>query len=162
MISLPVAYYLETIREDLYSIRIKPIVPFVLSAFAFIATSKGIQTCFFDDSAVYNIHYSSRERLIEDLKSSELDVTFSRYNDTRYDDEHAEFHNLNDSISNLTVLIKDFNKSDSTVEISLGCWSYNNWSSLDDADEQLLEKHRTYVRRIFENEVLEKMGNYAP
>lgn len=159
---LPIAFYIETIKDKMYALRLSPVIPLIVSAFAFTATSRAPQTCFFDDSAIYYVSHFSRDSLIQDLKSSGLNVTFTKYHDTRYDDEHSEIHNLNDSIRNLVILIKDFSKNDNTVEISLGCWDYKYGTSLEDADEKTLEKHREYVKKIFEEKVLKKIEKNAP
>jgi len=159
---LPVAFYIETIKDKLYKLKLTPLVPIIVSAFAFIATVKSSQTCCFNNSAIYHIKHLSRDSLIKDLKHSGLDVTFTEYNGTKYDDEHSEVNYLNDSIRNLVVIINDFNKRDSTVQISLGCWEYMNDTSLNDADEQTIYRHREYVKKVFEENVLSKIERNIP
>lgn len=63
---------------------------------------------------------------MEELKNTGLDITSTKYNHTKYDDEHTEIHNLNDSIANLVIIIGDFNNSNKTVKVSLGFWDYVN------------------------------------
>lgn len=158
---LPLAYYIETKKEKVMTIRLSPIVPLIVSAFAFVATSEVQQTCF-EDIATYHIKHYSRDSLINDLKQSELNVTFHKYHNTKYDDEHSEFHNLNDSIYNLVVLIHDYNNLDSTVKVSLGCWNIANRQSREKLDEEMLNKEKEYVKRTFEQEVIKKIEKNAP
>lgn len=162
LISLPIAFRLETISEKLATVSLTPYIPLVISAFAFMATSKGPNTCFDEATAVYHIKHFSRDSLINELQNSGLEISFIKYNNTKYDDEHSEIINLNDTISNLVVLIGDFNKVDSTVEISLGCWDYSNNSTSREIAENNLEIQRAYVKSIFEREVIEKIEKNAP
>ena len=92
-----------------------------------------------------------------ELKNIGLDVKSSKYNGTKYDDEHTEINNLNDSIGNLVIMIGDFNKANQTVEVSLGWWEYKNKpNQMFDDDE--LEKQRAYVKSIFEQKVVDKLS----
>ena len=159
---LPFAYYIETIKEKLQTFRLTPLIPLIISVFAFIATSEAPQECFENDSATYHVKHNSRDNLIEDLKQSGLNIRFSKYHNTKYDDEHSEIWNLNDSIQNLVVLIRDFNDNDSTVEISLGCWDIVNRQSSEKIDKETLNKEKEYVKRTFELEVIKKIEKNAP
>ena len=49
------------------SLRLNPVFPFVISMFAFAATSRGPMTCFYDD-VTYSVKTDSREELIEKIK----------------------------------------------------------------------------------------------
>lgn len=159
---LPIAFRVETIKEDLATLRLTPFIPLVISAFAFMATSKGPNTCFDEASAVYHVKHFSRDSLIYELKNCGLDISFSKYHNTKYDDEHSEINNLNDSISNLVVLIRDFNNDDSTVELSLGCWNYSSGYASRDLDEKALAIQRAYVKSVFEKEALDRINKNAP
>ncbi len=157
---LPLAYHIETLKEKLTRIRLSPYIPLIIAAFAFMATSKEkMNTCFEDKTAVYHIKNQSRESFMSDLKSIGLDISSTKYNDTKYDDEHTEIKNLNDSISNLVILIGDFNNSDKTVEVSLGCWAYTN-DPLRMLDEETLENQKAYVKSLFEKKVISKLSKY--
>lgn len=158
---LPIAYYFETKKEKVMTIRLSPILPLLVSAFAFVATTETQQTCF-EDNVTYYIKHYSRDSLINDLKQSELDVTFHKYHNTKYDDEHSEFHNLKDSIYNLVVLIHDFNNIDSTVEVSLGCWDIANRQSREKIDKEKLNREKEYIKKAFEQEVIKKVEKTRP
>lgn len=154
---LPLAYHIEALKEKTIIIRITPYIPLIICFYAFIATSRPrSNTCFDDNTAVYHIKHYSRESFMTELKSIGLDVTSSKYNNTKYDDEHTEIDNLNDSINNLVILIGDFNKSNHTVEVSLGWWTYiNNPNRMLGAEE--LENQRAYVKSVFEQKVVNKL-----
>ena len=157
---LPLAYHIETLKEKLTRIRLSPYIPLIIAAFAFMATTKEkMNTCFEDKTAVYHIKNQSRESFMSDLKSIGLDISSTKYNNTKYDDEHTEIKNLNDSISNLVILIGDFNNSDKTVDVSLGCWDYTN-NPLRMLDEETLENQKTYVKSLFEKKVISKLSKY--
>jgi hypothetical protein len=99
----------------------------IISSYAFIATSKETSNTYFEENeCVYHIKHHSRESFMNEFKSAGIKITSTKYNDTRYDNEHCEIKNLNDSIDNLVVLIGDFNDSDQTVKVSLGMWTYTN------------------------------------
>lgn len=154
---LPLAYYFESLQNKTYSFRLSPIIPIFISLFAFIATSKHPITCFNEDSGHYDIQHISRDSLINSLIESNLNLTYSKYHNTTYEDEHFEIHNLNDSINNLVFLVKDFDKTNKTVRIELGCWNYVLDSYLDGSDKETLEKHRDYVKSVFEENVISKI-----
>ena len=157
---LPLAYHIETLKEKLTRIRLSPYIPLIIAAFAFMATTKEkMNTCFEDKTAVYHIKNQSRESFMSDLKSIGLDISSTKYNNTKYDDEHTEIKNLNDSISNLVILIGDFNNSDKTVEVSLGCWDYTN-NPLRMLDEETLENQKAYVKSLFEKKVISILSKY--
>lgn len=157
---LPLAYHIETLKEKLTRIRLSPYIPLIIAAFAFMATTKEkMNTCFEDKTAVYHIKNQSRESFMSDLKSIGLDISSTKYNNTKYDDEHTEIKNLNDSISNLVILIGDFNNSDKTVDVSLGCWDYTN-NPLRMLDEETLENQKTYVKSLFEKKVISILSKY--
>ncbi|KOY87822.1 hypothetical protein AD998_18280 [bacterium 336/3] len=156
LLILPFAFQIETIKERLVTLHLTPFIPLVISVFAFMATSKGEVTCFDKDSAVYHIKHFSRDSLISELKNSGLNISFSHYHDTKYYDEHSEIRNLNDSITNLVILIRDFNRFDSTVEVSLGCWSYVNLNH--NPDGRTLKAQRAYVKSVFEKKVLKRIN----
>lgn len=127
-----------------------------------MATSKGPNTCFDESTAIYHVQHVSRDSLINELKNCGLDINFIKYHNTKYDDEHSEINNLNDSISNLVILIGDFNKTDSTVQISLGCWDYSSSSTSRNLDKKNLEIQRAYVKSIFEKEVIQRLIKKVP
>ena len=157
---LPLAYHIETLKEKLTRIRLSPYIPLIIAAFAFMATTKEkMNTCFEDKTAVYHIKNQSRESFMSDLKSIGLDISSTKYNNTKYDDEHTEIKNLNDSISNLVILIGDFNNSDKTVDVSLGCWDYTN-NPLRMLDEETLENQKAYVKSLFEKKVISILSKY--
>ncbi len=157
---LPLAYHIETLKEKLTKIPLSPYIPLIIASFAFMATSKEkMNTCFEDKTAVYHIKNESRESFMSDLKSIGLDISSTKYNYTKYDDEHTEIKNLNDSISNLVILIGDFNNSDKTVEVSLGCWEYTN-NSFRMLDEETLENQKALVKSLFEQKVINKLPKY--
>jgi len=155
---LPFAYHIETLKEKIITIRITPYVPLAVCVYAFVATTRPTSNTGFDDNtAVYHIKHYSRESFMTELKNIGLDVKSSKYNGTKYDDEHTEINNLNDSIGNLVIMIGDFNKANQTVEVSLGWWEYKNKpNQMFDDDE--LEKQRAYVKSIFEQKVVDKLS----
>ena len=159
---LPISYYIDNIKEKLTTIHLTPYLPLTISAFAFIATSKGPNTCFDDNSAVYHVKHYSRDSLVNELKNSGFHITFIKYHNTKYDDEHSEINNLNDSISNLVVIIGDFDNSDKTVKLSLGCWTYINDTSSLRLDEKTLENQKAYVKSVFQKEIINKLNKNAP
>ncbi len=159
---LPLSFKIEAQKEKLLNIRLAPIIPLALSTFAFIATSEGPKTCFSDNPAIYHVKHYSRDSFVRDLKNVGFNISFTEYHNTKFVDEHSEIHNVNDSIENLVVLIKDFNKADSTVEITLGCWRLKNNSTAKNLDEKSLETQRVYVKSVFENEVLKKVEKNVP
>ena len=158
LLILPAAFHVESNKEKKHNFRLSPIIPLFISTFAFAATSQGPRTRFYDGSTVYHVKHFSRDSLIHDLESSGLDVSFKKYGGTNYDNEHAEISHINDSIQNMEIFIKDFRSSDSTVEITLQEWRYKSGSDLKNLDEKEVEKHRKYVKQVFEQEVLTKLN----
>lgn len=151
LVMVPLAYLYS--KQSFSVPRLNPVFPFVISMFAFAATSKGPMTCFYDD-VTYSVSADSREQFIEKLKSSELELEFPDYGNDELQNQHCEVLNLNDSISSLVVLIGPYNSSENEVELSLGCWKYNSGEGLENADKKTLKKHRNYVQQSFEDEVL--------
>ncbi len=157
LIMLPFAYYIYDYKEKLLTINLSPYIPFAFCIFAFLATSLPKSNTYFDDNtAVYHIKHNSRDSFMNELYSINLDITSSKYNDTKYDDEHTEIKNLNDSIGNLVIMVRDFNESNQTIEISLENWDYKNKpNQMFNKDE--LEAQRAYVKSIFEQKVISKL-----
>lgn len=155
---LPLAYHIEALKEKIIAIRITPYIPLTICVYAFVATSlPRSNTSFEDNTAVYHIKHYSRENFMAELKNSGLDVTSSKYNDTKYEDGHTEIYNLNDSIGSLVIMVGDFNKANQTVEVSLGWWEYKNKpNQMFDAEE--LENQKAYVKSIFEQKVVNKLS----
>ncbi|MDX1653148.1 MAG: hypothetical protein R3277_11685 [Brumimicrobium sp.] len=148
LLSLPLAAYVYEKDRNKPGINISPTLIYLSSGFAFASTSKAPSTCFHNDSPEYFVHHSSREAFIRDLRSKDL----SLYpNDTSYYDEYFEISNLNDSITNIVLLIKEFSRKDSTVHLTLGCWEYQQDTFIPKKD---LPEHKKYVLRIFEEEIL--------
>lgn len=155
---LPLAYHMETVKDKIRTIQITPFIPLIICIFAFVATSRPkSNTSFEDNTAIYHIKHYSRERFMSELKSIGLNVTSSKYNDTKYDDEHTEIINLNDSIGNLVLIVGDFNKATQTVEVSLSNWEYKNKPN-QIFEEEELEIQRTYVKSIFEQKVVQRIS----
>lgn len=155
---LPLAYHIETLKEKIVAIRITPFIPLIICVYAFVATSRPRSNTYFEDNtAIYQIKHYSRESFMIELKSIGLDVTSSKYNDTKYEDEHTEINNLNDSLGNLVIIVGDFNKANQTVEVSLEWWEYKNKPDQIFEDEEL-ENQRAYVKSIFEQKVVDKLS----
>ncbi len=159
---LPVAFRFENLKGRALTVKLSPIIPLLLSVFAFLATSRPKQECFNEYDGKYNIAHYSRDSLINDLKQSGLSVNFTKYNNTRYDNEHSEIDNLNDSISNLVLIIGDFNEKNKTVEVSLGCWGMKNMVLRENMSSKELDNEREYIKRIFEELVVEKIEKNVP
>jgi hypothetical protein len=157
LIILPLAYNHKYYISKKYKFKINPIIPLALSVFAFIATSKAKSNTFFEDGeCVYHIKHYSRESFFNELRGVGLEVSSTKYHNTKYDDEHTEIQNLNDSIGTLVLSVGDFNHQDKTVEVSLGWWNYKRGSELM-LEKKELEKHKIYVKSVFEENVINKL-----
>lgn len=158
---LPLGYHLETIKEKLITINVTPYIPLIVCVYAFMATTRDTtNTCFEDNEGVYYIKHHSLESFMNELKSTGLDITSTKYNHTKYDDEHTEIHNLSDSIANLAIIIGDFNNSNQSVKVSLGCWEYVNNPSYRTLEEEKLKNEKTYIKSLFEKKVISKLSKY--
>ena len=126
-----------------------------------MATTRDTCNTYFEDNeGVYYIKHHSRESFMEELKNTGLDITSTKYNHTKYDDEHTEIHNLNDSIANLVIIIGDFNNSNKTVKVSLGFWDYVNNPSYRMLEEEKLKNEKTHIKSLFEKKVISKLSKY--
>ena len=143
-------------KHKLAVLNIRPVVPILLAAFAFMATSKQENTFFEEGEAVYHVKSYSRDYLIKDLKHSGIIVGFTKYNGTKYDDEHCEIYGLNDSIANVVVLIGDYNPANNTVKMELGWWSYQHSDEVI-LDDEALKMQKKYVKAVFEEKVLARL-----
>jgi hypothetical protein len=158
---LPIAYHLETIKEKLTTISLSPYIPLIICLYAFMATTRDTCNTYFEDNeGVYYIKHHSRESFMDELKNTGLDITSTKYNHTKYDDEHTEIHNLNDSIANLVIIIGDFNNSNKTVKVSLGFWDYVNNPSYRMLEEEKLKNEKTHIKSLFEKKVISKLSKY--
>ena len=81
-------------------------------------------------------------------------MEFPDYRNDELENEHCEVLKLNDSIASLVVLIGPYNSSENEVELTLGCWNYTSGNGLEAADKKTLRKHRNYVQKTFEEEIL--------
>jgi len=157
LIILPLAYNHENYISKKNKFIISPIIPLALSVFAFIATSKAKSNTYFEDGeCVYHIKHYSREEFFKEFKEIGLEVSSTKYHNTKYDDQHTEIENLNDSIGNLVLSVGDFNHQNKTVEVSLGWWSYKTRTELLLGRKEL-KKHKTYVKSVFEENVINKL-----
>ena len=155
---LPLAYYIDALKEKIVTIRFTPYLPLIICVYAFVATSRArSNTDFNDNSAVYHIKHYSRESFMSELNNIGLDVTSSKYHNTKYDDEHTEIINLNDSIGNLVIMVGDFDTSSQTVAVSLGSWEYKNTPRRLLPDKEL-QNQRAYVKSVFKQKVVDKLS----
>jgi hypothetical protein len=166
LLVLPFAFRIESRLDELPKTRLNPIIPLLVSTFAFAATSEGPNRDFTEASDTFHVSHYSRDSLIYDLENCGIDIRFYEYNDEdKYVNEHADIHNLSDSISSLTILIGHYNKSFGTVEIRLAHWEFGNAVTApeyDVLDKIALKYWQAYVRVLFRNEVVRKIEKARP
>jgi hypothetical protein len=159
LIALPFGYIIENQKDKLVGIKISPIVPITVSAFAFAATSKGgpkPEVQYFESYLIQN----SQENIIERLELSGHDKCLDSKNSNLPHHKYCRVSVNNDTIRYIDIDV--FQTNEGFTEIELNQIKYNE-DVLGEADgEKLDSSKKELLKKIFEREVLNKIIKNTP
>ena len=159
LVILPIAYVLENKKESLKMIKISPIIPLTISAFAFMATSKGGPQPEVDYFEYYHVH-ESNQTIIQRLEDAGQGKCLESENKNLPPFKFCRLYIKNDSITFIDIDIYETKNGQTTIELNTinydeDIFNQNDGKNLDSTKKELL-------KNIFEREVLNEIIKKAP
>lgn len=157
LLILPISYVYYDSKKYYFSIRLNPIIPFIISSFAFVATSEYKPEARIDYSTSYNIKTYSRDSLMHRLNNLGYNVLSTGYNDCDYDDEQTLIYHLNDTINSVFLSIKHFDSTQNKVHVVLESIQYNDSLLGSDDPAKLDPKIKIQLKSTVEKLIINKL-----
>jgi hypothetical protein len=154
---LPLACWASKGTGPRFALQLQPIIPIIVAAFAFLATSRVPVSCTWGDKGVYQIEIGSRDSLIQKLDQLAAGEKFSIYRDTAVQFTYVEIRQLTDSLETLNLHFDNFNRKKGTAQVSLWCWQWKDGDDSHKYNKEKLESRRAYIQKAFEETLIERL-----
>jgi hypothetical protein len=159
LVILPISYLLENRKKSLKTIKLSPIIPITISAFAFVATSKGgpqPEVNYFEN---YHIR-ESQQTIIRRLEDAGQEKCLESENKNLPPFKFCRLFIKNDTIKFIDIDIYETKNGQTTIELNTikydeDIFNQNDGENLDSTKKELL-------KNIFEREVLNEIIKNAP